>query len=214
MTLTSNDVLIVIDIQNDFCRGGALPVSGGDDVIDVVHQIAPLFKHIILTQDWHPLGHISFAGTHAGKHAFDHIEYRGQLETLWPEHCVQGSWGAELHPRLHLPHAELILRKGYRLTLDSYSAFYENDHSTPTGLGGYLRERDLRRVFLAGLAYDYCVGFSAIDARALKFPVVVIQDACRSIDHAGSVISIEQNFSRTGVEVIQSESLLDASEEV
>ena len=160
MEITSHDVLLVIDVQNDFCPGGALAVANGDAVIEVIPRVALKFEHIILTQDWHPAGHSSFASAHPGRKPFEQIELSYGAQTLWPDHCIQGSKGAEFHPSLHLPQAELILRKGYRPLIDSYSAFFENDRATPTGLAGYLEERELTRVFLAGLAYDYCVGYS------------------------------------------------------
>ncbi len=203
MKTTSSDVLIVVDVQNDFCPGGALPVADGDKVIEVIHRIAPAFGHVILTQDWHPPGHHSFACVHQGKGHFDSIEVAYGTQTLWPDHCVQGTWGAEFHPSLQLPQAELILRKGFRPHIDSYSAFFENDRSTPTGLTGYLRERGLTRVFLAGLAYDYCVGYSALDARRLGFDAVIVRDACRAIDLDGSVEKIESEFAQADVMLIE-----------
>jgi nicotinamidase/pyrazinamidase len=202
MRITANDVLLVIDVQNDFCPGGALAVASGDAVIQPIHEIAPHFQHIILTQDWHTPDHFSFASSHAGKMPFQQIEASYGPQTLWPAHCVQQTPGAEFHPALHLPRAELILRKGFRRTIDSYSAFFENDRSTPTGLAGYLRERGLTRVFLAGLAYDYCVGYSAIDARNLGLPAFVMRDACRAIDLNGSVAVIDAEFTRTGVQLL------------
>jgi nicotinamidase/pyrazinamidase len=204
----SSDVLIVIDVQNDFCPGGALAVADGDQVIEVIHRVAPRFEHIALTQDWHPPGHRSFASAHPGKQPFESIELEYGTQTLWPDHCVQGTGGAEMHPALSLPRAELILRKGFRAGIDSYSAFFENDRATATGLAGYLRDRGLRRVFLAGLAYDFCVGYSALDARRLGFHAVVIRDACRSIDLEGSVAKMEAAFAETGVELIDSEAML------
>jgi nicotinamidase/pyrazinamidase len=205
--ITPNDVLLVVDVQNDFCPGGALAVADGDAVIPVIHRIAPRFEHIILTQDWHPPGHHSFACAHEGKCAFEQARLSYGEQTLWPDHCVQGTPGADFHPALHLPQAELILRKGFRPEIDSYSAFFENDRTTPTGLNAYLRERGLKRVFIAGLAYDYCVGFSALDARALGFPVVIIRDACRAIDLNGSVAAIEKELAAAGVAVLESAEL-------
>ena len=201
MNTTSYDVLLVIDVQNDFCPGGALAVRGGDSVLAPVHQIAPQFKHIVLTQDWHPPHHSSFASAHPGRQPFETIQSPHGPQTLWPDHCVQGSRGAEFHPDLHLPQAELILRKGFRPQIDSYSAFFENDRTTPTGLAGYLRERGLTRVFLAGLAYDYCVGYSALDARRLGFEAIVLRDACRAIDLNGSVAAIEVQFAQAGIKL-------------
>ncbi len=202
MAITSTDVLIVIDVQNDFCPGGALAVPAGDQVIEAIHRVAPNFEHVILTQDWHPAGHSSFASSHPGKQPFDHIQLSYGNQTLWPDHCIQGGHGAELHSALHLPQAELIVRKGFRLGLDSYSAFFENDGTTGTGLAAYLRERGLRRVFLAGLAYDYCVGYSALDAQRLGFPAFVLSDACRAIDLNGSVAAMDQQFSQAGVALL------------
>jgi nicotinamidase/pyrazinamidase len=208
MQINPQDVLIVIDVQNDFCPGGALAVAYGDAVIPVIHRIAPKFDHIILTQDWHSPAHFSFASAHPGKRPFERIQLSYGEQTLWPDHCVQGTPGAEFHPALQLVRAELILRKGYRPQIDSYSAFFENDRITATGLAGYLRERNLRRVFLAGLAYDYCVGYSALDARRLELPAIVIRDACRAIDRNGSVAMIESEFAAAGVELADSASLL------
>ena len=207
MQVRAQDALIIIDLQNDFCPGGALAVPGGDSVIEVIHEIAPKFEHVILTQDWHPAGHLSFASSHAGKRPFEQIELSYGAQTLWPDHCVQGSKGAEFHPALNLPQAELILRKGFRPAIDSYSAFFENDRITPTGLTGYLRERGLTRVFLAGLAYDYCVGYSALDARQLGFSVILVRDASRPIDLNGSVARIEAEFARAGVALVDSAEL-------
>ncbi|HEY1895502.1 MAG TPA: bifunctional nicotinamidase/pyrazinamidase [Terracidiphilus sp.] len=204
MQITPHDLLLVVDVQNDFCPGGRLAVAGGDQVIPVIHKIAPLFQHIILTQDWHSPSHTSFASSHPGKRPFDQIRLSYGEQTLWPDHCVQGSKGAEFHPALHLPQAELVLRKGFRSQIDSYSAFFENDRATATGLAGYLRERNLTRVFLAGLAYDYCVAYSALDARSLGIPVVVVRDACRAIDLNGSVAEIETQFAAAGVTLIES----------
>jgi nicotinamidase/pyrazinamidase len=203
MHITPQDALIVIDVQNDFCPGGALAVAGGDEVIEVIHRIALNFEHLILTQDWHPKGHASFASSHPGKAPFEQIALSYGSQTLWPDHCVQQSRGAEFHPALHLPQAELILRKGFRLGIDSYSAFFENDRATSTGLAGYLADRGLTRVFLAGLAYDYCVGYSALDARRLGLPAFVLRDACRAIDQNGSVAAMENEFAQAGVALVQ-----------
>jgi nicotinamidase/pyrazinamidase len=207
MQVDALDVLVVIDVQNDFCPGGALTVAGGDAVIEVIHRIAPQFRHIVLTQDWHPPGHHSFASVHAGKRPFESIQLAYGPQTLWPDHCVQGGAGAEFHPALRLPQAELVLRKGFRPAIDSYSAFFENDRTTPTGLAGYLRERGLNRVFLAGLAYDFCVGFSALDARRLGLPAIVVHDACRAINLGDSVTRIETEFKRAGVMLVESAEL-------
>ena len=211
MHITPTDVLLVIDVQNDFCPGGALAVPDGDAVIAPVLRCMQCFAHVLLTQDWHPAGHASFASSHAGRQPFDQIEMPYGAQTLWPDHCVQGSKGAEHHPALHIPQAELILRKGFRPQIDSYSAFFENDRNTPTGLAAYLRERGLTRVFLAGLAYDYCVGFSALDARRLGFDAIVIRDACRAIDLNGSAARMEAEFARAGVELVASAQLSSAT---
>ena len=202
MQISSQDVLIIIDVQNDFCPGGALPVTDGDAVIPLILHISRFFQHIILTQDWHTPDHFSFASTHPGKKAYEQVELSYGAQTLWPDHCVQGTSGADFHPDLKLPRTELILRKGFHHEIDSYSAFFENDRTTPTGLNGYLKERKLTRVFLAGLAYDYCVGYSALDARRLGFPVVILRDACRAIDLNGSVAAIEREFADAGVELM------------
>ncbi|MGA2251792.1 bifunctional nicotinamidase/pyrazinamidase [Terracidiphilus sp.] len=207
MKITFHDALIVIDVQNDFCPGGQLAVAGGDEVVPIIQRIAPLFNHLILTQDWHPAAHQSFASSHPSKQPFEQIELSYGPQTLWPDHCIQASPGAEFHPDLNLPQAELILRKGFRPEIDSYSAFFENDRTTPTGLAGYLHERGLTRVFLAGLAFDYCVGFSALDARRLGLPAVILRDACRAIDLHGSVARMEAEFAAAGVQIVDSVAL-------
>ncbi len=212
MKITPTDALIIIDVQNDFCPGGALAIANGDAVIEPIHRAAAHFRHIILTQDWHTPDHNSFASAHCGKKPFEQIETGYGPQTLWPDHCVQGTRGADFHPALQLTHpelcrAELILRKGFRGTIDSYSAFFENDRTTPTGLAGYLRERGLTRVFLAGLAYDYCVGYSALDARRLGLDAIILRDACRAIDLDGSVATIEREFATTGVRLINTAEL-------
>jgi nicotinamidase/pyrazinamidase len=209
MKIHDCDVLIVTDVQNDFCPGGALEVADGDAVIPVIHRLAPLFEHVILTQDWHSPHHMSFAHAHPGKQPFESIQVSYGEQTLWPDHCIQGTRGAEFHPGLRQPQAELILRKGFHPQIDSYSAFFENDRKTATGLCGYLRERGIARVFLVGLAYDFCVGYSALDARGHGFEAIVIRDACRPIDLNGSVARMEVEFARTGVEAIDSAELLD-----
>jgi nicotinamidase/pyrazinamidase len=186
LTIRDTDVLLVVDLQNDFCPGGALAVAEGDAIVPVVNALARRFPHVVLTQDWHPEGHISFATTHE-REAFEGIAVEYGPQTLWPEHCVQSTEGAEFHRDLDVRQAELILRKGFRTRVDSYSAFLENDHLTPTGLAGYLRERGLGRLFCCGLAYDYCVRHSAIDGRHLGFEPVVIEDACRAVNLGDSV---------------------------
>lgn len=180
------DVLIVVDVQNDFCPGGRLPVPNGNDVVPVINRLAERFANVVVTQDWHPPDHFSFASMHPGKQPNDVVVAPYGPQILWPDHCVQGTPGAKLHQSLCVPRACMILRKGYHPTIDSYSAFYENDRRTPTGLTGYLRERALTRVFLAGLAYDFCVRYSAEDAQRAGFSVVVVEDACRGIDVGGS----------------------------
>lgn len=207
MKILAHDVLIVTDVQNDFCPGGALAVPDGDAVIPVIHRLAPLFRHVILTQDWHNPQHMSFAHVHPGKRPFEDIEVSYGMQTLWPYHCVQGTPGAEFHPDLDLSQAELILRKGFHPEIDSYSAFFENDRKTATGLCGYLRERGLKRVFLVGLAYDYCVGYSALDARGHGFDAIVVRDGCRAIGLPGSIERIEREFAAVGVQVTESAQL-------
>ena len=199
----ASDVLVVIDVQNDFCPGGALAVADGAEVIAPILRCIQCFQHVVLTQDWHTPDHFSFASAHPGRKPFEQIEASYGLQTLWPDHCVQGSKGAEFHPELGLSQAELILRKGFRREIDSYSAFFENDRTTGTGLAGYLKERGLTRVFFAGLAYDYCVGYSALDARRLGFPAIVIRDACRAIDLNGSAAQIESEFASASVRLIE-----------
>jgi nicotinamidase/pyrazinamidase len=181
------DLLLLIDVQNDFCPGGALAVAGGDEIVPVVNRLVPRFAHVALTQDWHPPGHRSFASAHAGCAPYDSVTFPYGDQTLWPDHCVQGTPGAEVHPGLDAIRAELVIRKGFRPGIDSYSAFFENDRSTPTGLAGYLRERGFTRVVLCGLATDFCVAYSAIDARRLGFGTTVLLDACRAIDLGGSL---------------------------
>jgi nicotinamidase/pyrazinamidase len=191
--------LLVVDLQNDFCAGGALAVPDADAIVPTVNRLARRFTHVVLTQDWHPPGHSSFASAHPGRHPFETLTLDYGLQTLWPDHCVQGSRGADFHPGLRIPHAELVLRKGFRREIDSYSAFFENDQRTSTGLCGYLRERSLRRVTLAGLAFDFCVLWSAKDARRLGFDVVVVEDACRAIDAQGSANAARRELTQLGV---------------
>jgi nicotinamidase/pyrazinamidase len=181
------DVLLVVDVQNDFCPGGALAVPGGDAIVPAVNRLARGFAHVVLTQDWHPQGHSSFASAHPGKPPFATAEMPYGAQILWPDHCVQGTEGAAFHPGLDIPHAELIVRKGFHRAIDSYSAFQENDRKTPTGLAAYLRERGFERVTLCGLATDFCVLYSALDARAAGFAATVVLAACRGLDVEGSV---------------------------
>jgi nicotinamidase/pyrazinamidase len=191
--------LLVVDVQNDFCPGGKLAVPAGDEVVPLVNRLGARFPHVVLTQDWHPPGHRSFASAHPGRQPFETVAFPYGPQVLWPDHCVQGTPGAEFHPGLRIAHAELVIRKGYRRDIDSYSAFYENDHRTPTGLAGYLRERGLARVFLAGLALDFCVRYSAEDAHRCGFAVVVIEDACRGIDVDGSVDAARRMFAELSI---------------
>lgn len=201
------DVLLAVDVQNDFCPGGALAVPHGDEVAPVVNRLARCFEHVVLTQDWHPRGHLSFASAHPGSKPFDTIQAPYGPQTLWPDHCVQESRGAGFHPDLEVPRAELILRKGFHPHIDSYSAFFENDRITPTGLGGYLIERGLRRLFLAGLAFDFCVLWTARDARRLGLEPVVLEDACRGIDLEGSMAAARAELGALRVACILSSAL-------
>jgi nicotinamidase/pyrazinamidase len=200
MQIRDDDLLLVIDVQNDFCSGGALAVSDGDAVVPVVNRLTERFEHVVLTQDWHPSGHSSFATSHPGAAPFATISMPYGEQTLWPDHCVQGTPGAAFHPQLATVRAELVIRKGFRPEIDSYSAFYENDRCTPTGLAGYLRERGLQRIFLAGLATDYCVYYSAMDARRLGFAAVLIEAGCRAIDLAGSLDAAWTAMTTAGVQ--------------
>jgi nicotinamidase/pyrazinamidase len=200
MQIRPDDLLLVIDVQNDFCPGGALAVGDGDAVVGVINQLADRFSHIALTQDWHPPGHSSFASSHPGSAPFQSITMPYGEQTLWPDHCVQGTGGAAFHPQLLTERAQFVVRKGFRRDVDSYSAFFENDRRTPTGLAGYLRERAVRRLFLVGLATDYCVHYSALDARRLGFDTVVIEPACRAIDLAGSLDAAWSAMQQAGVQ--------------
>lgn len=193
------EALVVIDVQNDFCPGGALAVAGGDEIVPIVNGLIQSFDHVVLTQDWHPAGHSSFASSHPGKQPFETIAMPYGPQTLWPDHCVQGTPGALFHPDLVWTKGEIVIRKGFRKAIDSYSAFYENDHATPTGLGGYLRERGISKVTMVGLATDFCVAFSALDARRLGFDVTVRLDACRAIDLGGSLAAMTARMKEAGV---------------
>jgi nicotinamidase/pyrazinamidase len=195
------DVLIVTDPQRDFCPGGALAVPRGDAIMPVVSRLARRFAHVVITQDWHPPEHTSFASAHVGRGPFETIELDYGAQTLWPDHCVQGTPGASFHPDLDIPHAELILRKGFHRTIDSYSAFRENDRGTPTGLASYLRERGFERVTICGLATDFCVFFSAIDAREAGFAVTVDLEASRAIDLDGSLSRALAAMREAGIEL-------------
>ncbi|HUX37516.1 MAG TPA: bifunctional nicotinamidase/pyrazinamidase [Rectinemataceae bacterium] len=200
--------LIVVDVQNDFCPGGALAVKGGDAVVEPCNRAMRFFDHIVLTQDWHPLGHVSFASTWPGKRLYSQIEVAGEAQTLWPDHCVAGSAGADFHPRLDAPKASLVLRKGRSTSLDSYSAFLENDRRTSTGLAGYLRELGVQDLYLAGLATDYCVLASGLDAISSGFRLCLIADAVRGVDlPAGSAIAAIEKLKTLGAAIIAVEDL-------
>jgi nicotinamidase/pyrazinamidase len=195
----ATDALLVIDVQNDFCPEGALAVPKGDEVVPVVNRLIQRFAHVLLTQDWHPPGHRSFASAHPGRKPFETTELSYGTQVLWPDHCVRETAGADFHRDLAHGKAELILRKGFRPEIDSYSAFFENDRKTPTGLSGYLRTRGFKRLFMAGLATDFCVHYSAVDGAALGFEVVVLEDGCRAIDLAGSLAAAKEAMTRAGV---------------
>jgi nicotinamidase/pyrazinamidase len=199
MTRDDRDILIIVDVQNDFCPGGALAVPQGDEVVPAVNRLAAEFAHVVLTQDWHPRGHASYARSHPGKQPFDTIEVSYGEQILWPDHCVQGTRGADFHTDLDVPHAELVLRKGFRTAIDSYSAFFENDRRTPTGLVAYLKERRFERVTLCGLATDFCVFYSALDGRQAGFEVTVVTDACRGIDVDGSQARAMRSMNEAGI---------------
>jgi len=207
LNIDDRDVLLIVDIQNDFCPGGRLAVPSGHEVVPLINRLALEFKHVVLTQDWHPAGHLSFASSHAGRKPYETITMPYGEQILWPDHCVQGTTGAAFHPDLEVPHAQLILRKGYHRGIDSYSAFYENDRKTKTGLGGYLRERGFTRVVLAGLAFDFCVRYSAEDARRESFDVIVLEDACRGIDVNNSVRTTREAFGALDVTCASAETV-------
>lgn len=191
--------LIVIDVQNDFCPGGALAVPGGDEIVQDINALMADFNAVVLTQDWHPAGHSSFASSHEDKNPYDMIEMPYGPQVLWPDHCIQGSLGAKFHMELHQDRADLIIRKGYNPQIDSYSAFFENDHETPTGLEGYLRTRGISELTMVGLALDFCVNYSAVDAAKLGFDVTVRQDLCRAIDLNGSLAAAQDGMREAGV---------------
>lgn len=197
--MNADSVLLVMDVQNDFLPGGLLPVPRGDEVVPVVNRLAARFANVILTQDWHPANHISFASRHAGRKPFETIELPYGAQVLWPDHCVQGSRGAEFAAELAVNHAQAVIRKGYHAHTDSYSALLEADRATPTGLAGMLRERGIRRVYCCGLATDFCVAWSALDAQAAGFETFVIEDACRAIDSAGSLAAARRDLAAAGV---------------
>lgn len=194
-----NEALIIIDVQNDFCPGGALAVPGGDEIIPGINALAEDFSAVVLTQDWHPANHRSFASQHADHAPFETVEMPYGPQVLWPDHCVQGSEGAGFHPGLNTDRADLIIRKGFRREVDSYSAFFENDHQTPTGLEGYLKTRGIDTLVLVGLATDFCVNYSALDAARLGFAVTVREDLCRAIDLEGSLAAAREAMAQAGV---------------
>ena len=198
----TTDILLIVDVQNDFCPGGALAVPQGDAIVPEINGIARRFAHVALTQDWHPPDHRSFASAHPPRAPFETVMMPYGTQTLWPDHCVQNTPGAAFHPALDVPHAELVIRKGFRREVDSYSAFFENDRTTPTGLGGYLRERGFGHVYLCGLATDFCVHYSTLDARRLSFAVTVIESACRAIDLAGSLAAARRAMTTAGARLI------------
>ena len=195
----SATALIVVDVQNDFCPGGALAVDGGDEIVPLVNALIGGFDHVVLTQDWHPADHSSFASAHPGRRPFDTLDMPYGPQTLWPDHCVQGTKGADFHPGLDRTKAQMIIRKGFRPAIDSYSAFFENDRATPTGLAGYLRERGLSDLTFVGLATDYCVAYSALDAVRQGFAATVRLDACRAIDLGGSLDAMKREMAAAGV---------------
>jgi len=204
--MTGSDVLLVVDVQYDFLPGGALAVPDGDAVVPIVNRLARRFDNVILTQDWHPAGHVSFASSH-GRAPFSTIELLYGRQVLWPDHCVQGSRGAEFVAELDVPHAQAVIRKGYHPHTDSYSAFVEADRSTRTGLAGLLHERGVTRVWLCGLATDFCVAWSALDARLAGFDVVVIEDACRAIDTDGSLAAARNAFRDAHIRLVDPRAL-------
>lgn len=212
-TALNNDshdrALLVIDVQNDFTAGGALEVPHGDEIVPLVNRIATHFRNVVQAQDWHPAGHISFASSHPGSKPFDTIELPYGPQVLWPDHCIQGSKGAQFHRRLDIPHTQLIVRKGGNPQVDSYSAFTEADQQTTTGLAGYLREKGITTVYLVGLALDFCVAWSALHARREGFVTYVVIDACRAIDSDGSLERAMAEMQNAGVMFIKARQLLD-----
>jgi nicotinamidase/pyrazinamidase len=211
-SFSASDVLIVVDVQNDFCPGGNLAVPRGDDIIPLINSLGSQFSNVILTQDWHPSDHQSFASQHSGRRPYETVTLAYGPQVLWPDHCVQNTPGAAFHRSLDIPHASLVLRKGMNRNIDSYSAFFENDRQTPTGLAGYLRERGFNRVFLAGLALDFCVRYSAEDARSSGFPAIVIEDACRSIDVDGSLAATRKSFASHDIPCISTTAIASERE--
>ena len=195
----ATDCLIIVDVQNDFCPGGALEVKRGDEIVPLVNRLARKFENVVLTQDWHTPGHVSFASSHPGKKPFETKRLRYGEQVLWPDHCVQGTRGAALHEGLDVPHAQLVIRKGFHPKVDSYSGFLEADRKTKTGLDGYLKSRGVKRAFCVGLATDFCVAWTALDARKFGLDAVVIEDACRAIDNAGSLEAAWRALQKAGV---------------
>lgn len=206
--ITPRDVLVVVDVQYDFLPGGSLAVAGGDEIVPLINTLAKRFTNVVFTQDWHPADHISFASQHQGKAPFETIELPYGTQVLWPDHCMWNTHGAELSADLDIPHGQLIIRKGYNRLIDSYSGFQEADRETLTGLAGYLNERDVDRLYVVGLATDFCVGWTAIDGAAAGFDVTVIEDATRAIDNAGSLARAWADMEEAGVERIQSKDIL------
>lgn len=208
MQISPRTALLVIDVQNDFIPGGQLAVPEGDQIVPLINRLGSLFKQVVIAQDWHPSGHASFASSHPGRQPYEVIQLPYGEQVLWPEHCVQGTSGADFHPGLDLPHAQLIIRKGCNPDIDSYSAFLEADRHTTTGLAGYLKERGIDTVYMVGLALDFCVMFSALDARAAGFNAFVVLDACRAIDRDGSLAAAMERMQTAGVGLIQSNQLI------
>lgn len=202
------DCLIVVDVQNDFCPGGALEVKRGDEIVPLVNQLARRFENVVITQDWHPPGHISFASSHPGKKPFEMKRLRYGEQVMWPDHCVQGTRGAALHEGLDIPHAQLVIRKGFHPKVDSYSGFLEADRETKTGLDGYLKSRGVKRAYCVGLATDFCVAWTALDARKFGLDAVVLEDACRAIDNAGSLDAAWKAMQKAGVKRSNSSAVL------
>jgi nicotinamidase/pyrazinamidase len=207
LAIGERDMLLIVDMQNDFCPGGGLAVPRGDEIVPLVNRLAARFRHVVLTQDWHPRGHLSFASSYPGRTPYETIALAYGTQVLWPDHCVQGTPGADFRADLAVPHAELVLRKGYHREIDSYSAFVENDRKTSTGLAGYLRERGFTRVFVAGLAFDFCVRYSAEDAHRAGFQVTVVEDACRGIDVEGSMAQTRLHLAELGMPCISAETV-------
>jgi len=210
MTIEINpeDVLVVVDVQNDFLPEGNLAVAGGDEIVPLINTLAKRFTNVVFTQDWHPADHISFASQHEGKQPFETVDLDYGTQVLWPDHCVWNSFGAQLSAGLDIPHGQLIIRKGYNRKIDSYSGFQEADRETLTGLAGYLNEREVGRLYLVGLATDFCVGWTAVDGAAAGYDVTVIEDATRAIDNNGSLEKAWADMADAGVERIQSKDIL------